>query len=130
MLLSFFFNIRGIVHYEFVPTGQTINRVYYLEVLERLHEKVRQKQPELFTNSWILHHDNAPAHMALSVRVFLATKQITVLEHSAYSPDLAPNDFFLFPKMKEILEGRHFDDNDDIRSNTMAALKAISQNQF
>jgi len=25
---------------------------------------------------------------------FLATKQITVLEHPAYSPDLAPSDFF------------------------------------
>jgi len=31
-----FFFIRGIVHYEFVPTGQTVNQVYYLEVLERL----------------------------------------------------------------------------------------------
>ena len=58
---------------------------------------------------------------------FLATKQITVLEHPAYSPDLAPSDFFLFPKIKELLKGRHID---DIRSNTTAALKAISQNQF
>jgi len=68
--------------------------------------------------------------MALSVREFLATKEITVLEHAIYSPDLAPNDFFLFLKIKEILEGRHFDDIDDIRSNTTAALKAIPQNQF
>jgi hypothetical protein len=44
------------------------------------------------------------------VREFLATKQITVLEHPTYSPDLARNDFFLFPKIKEILKGRHFDD--------------------
>jgi len=64
------------------------------------------------------------------VREFLATKQITVLEHPAYSPDLAPSDFFLFPKIKEIFKGRHFDDNDDIRSHTMAALKPIPQNQF
>jgi len=49
-----------------------------------------------------------------------------VLEHPAYSLDLAPSDFFLFPKIKEILKGRHFD---DIRSSTMAALKAIPQNQ-
>jgi len=42
MLLTFF-DIRGIVHYEFVPTGQTVNQVSYLEVLERLHEKVRWK---------------------------------------------------------------------------------------
>jgi len=61
---------------------------------------------------------------------FLATKQITVLEHPAYSLDLGPNDFFLFPKIKEILNGRHFDDIEDIRSNTMAALKAIPQNHF
>jgi len=39
MLLTFF-NIRGIVHYEFVPTGQTVNQVYYLEVPKRLREKV------------------------------------------------------------------------------------------
>ena len=74
MLLIFFY-IRGIVHYGFVPTGQTVNQVYYLEVLERLSEKVRQKRPKLFANnSWILHRDNAPAHTALSVREFLATK--------------------------------------------------------
>ena len=102
-----------------------------MEVLKRLREKVRRKQPELFANnSWILHHDNAPAHTALSLREFLATKQITVLEHPASSPDLAPCDFFLFPKIKEILKGRHFEEIDDIRSNTTAALKAIPQNQF
>ena len=49
-------------------------------------------------NSCIVHHDNAPIHMALSVREFLATKQITVLEQPAYSPDIAPSDFLLFPK--------------------------------
>jgi len=46
MLLTFF-DVRGIVHYEFVPTGQTVNQVYYSEVLERLREKVKRKRPEL-----------------------------------------------------------------------------------
>jgi len=64
------------------------------------------------------------------VRERLATKQITVLEHPAYSPDIAPSDFILFPKINEILKGRHFDDTDDIRSNRTAAPKAIQQNQF
>jgi len=50
MLLTFF-DIRGIVHCEFVPNGQTVNQVYYLEVLETLHEKVRQKRPELSANT-------------------------------------------------------------------------------
>jgi transposase len=64
------------------------------------------------------------------VRGFLASKQITVLEHPPYSPDLAPNDFFLFPKIKAILKARYFDGIDDIRINTTVALKAIAQNQF
>ena len=68
-------DIRGIVQCEFVPTGQTVNQIYYLEVLKRLREKVRRKRPEIFANNaWILHHDNAPAHTALSVREVLATK--------------------------------------------------------
>ncbi|PNF22077.1 hypothetical protein B7P43_G08889 [Cryptotermes secundus] len=65
-----------------------------------------------------------PVHMALSVREFLASKEITVLEHPPCSPDLAPLTFLLFPKVKEILKGKHSDDTDDIRSNMMAALKA------
>jgi len=53
-----------------------------------------------------------------------------VLEHPACSPDIVPSDFFLFPKIKEILKGRYFDDIDDIRSNTKEALKTILQNHF
>jgi len=110
MLLTFFY-IRGIVHYEFATTAQTVNQVYCLEVLERLREKLRRKRPEILANnSCILHHDNAPAHTALSVREFLATKQTTVLEHRACTPVLAPSDFFLFPKIKGILKRKHFDD--------------------
>jgi hypothetical protein len=72
-----------------------VKQVYYFEVLERLREKVRQKRLELLANnSWILHHENAPAHTALSVRELLATKQVTVLEHPVYLPDIAPSDFF------------------------------------
>jgi hypothetical protein len=62
------------------------------------------------------------------VREFLAGKQMTALEHPPYLPYLAVNDFFLFPEIKEILEVRHFDDIDNIRSNTTAALKVIPQN--
>jgi hypothetical protein len=42
----------------------------------------------------------------------IATKEITVLEHPAYSPDLAPSDFFLFPKIKGIMKGRNFENTD------------------
>jgi hypothetical protein len=66
----------------------------------------------------------------LDVRGVLFSKQITVLEHLPCSPDLAPDDFLLFPKIKEILKEKNYHDTDDIRSNTTAALKAIPQNHF
>jgi len=96
-MLIVFFDIQGTVMAEWVPSGQTVNQQYYIEVLTKFHECVRRKRPELWRNGWILHHDNAPAHNALSATQFLVNKNITVLEHPPYSPDLAPCDFCLFP---------------------------------
>ncbi|XP_060846008.1 protein GVQW3-like [Rhopalosiphum padi] len=46
-------------HYEFAPTGQTINQVFYKQVLERLREEVRRKRPEAWkSKSWFLHHES------------------------------------------------------------------------
>jgi len=36
----------------------------------------------------------------------------------------------MFPKIKEILKGRHFVDIDGIKTNTTAALKAVPQNRL
>jgi hypothetical protein len=94
-----FFDWQGIIHHEFVPRGQTVDKEFYIAVLKRLREAVRRKKPQLWTNqSWVLHHDNAPAHSSFLVRNFLAKNKTTVVLQPPYSPDLAPADFFLFPK--------------------------------
>jgi hypothetical protein len=43
----FFFNVRGVVHHEFVPQGQTVSDAFYVKVLKRLHKRVRHVRPEL-----------------------------------------------------------------------------------
>ncbi|PNF15068.1 hypothetical protein B7P43_G16541 [Cryptotermes secundus] len=50
---------------------------------------------------WFFHHDNAPAHTALSVRQFLTKNGMTPVPHPPYSPDLAPCDFFFFSSSNE-----------------------------
>ena len=51
---------------DWMPEGQTVNQVYYKEVLTNLHEQMRRKRPEMWKNgSWVLHQDNAPAHSAV-----------------------------------------------------------------
>ena len=90
-----YFDIRGIVHVDWVPEGQTVNHVYYKEVLTNLREQVRRRRrPEM----WVLHQDNARAHNALSVKTFLTKHKITVLELPPYSPDLAACDIFYFQR--------------------------------
>jgi len=42
MLLAFF-DSEGIVHHEYAPNGQTINKEFYMEILRCLHESVRRK---------------------------------------------------------------------------------------
>jgi hypothetical protein len=37
------------------------------------------------------------------------------MKHPPYSPDLAPNDFWLFPKIKTTSKGRKFQDTEDIK---------------
>jgi len=66
VMLVVVFDWKGIVHHEFVPRGQMVNKQLYQEVLARLRGAVRRKKPELRENqTWMLHHDNAPAHALL-----------------------------------------------------------------
>jgi hypothetical protein len=72
------FDSRGVVHKEFEPPAVTVNQKYYLEVRGRLRKRVMRVRVETAAD-WILHHDNPPAHTALSVREFVAKKCIPVL---------------------------------------------------
>ena len=111
VMLIAFFDVRGIVHTEFMPQDHTINQNIYRDVLRRLMRSVREKRRELYEKkSWLLHHDNAPVYNALSIREFLAKNNSAVLEQPPYSPDLAPCDFFLFPKLKRVMKGTRFPD--------------------
>ena len=101
VLLTVFFDYHGVVHQEFSRQGRMVNKEFYLEVMRRLREVIWKKRPELWkNNSWLLHHDNAPAHSSLLVRNFLAKNNTEIKPEPPYSPDLVPCDFFLFLRLK------------------------------
>ena len=72
VMLIVFFDMESIVHYEYVPQGQTVNQQFYLQVLKLLRLAVSRKRPQKWAEgTWAQHHDNAPAHTAHSIQVFL-----------------------------------------------------------
>ena len=74
----YFFDFNGVMHYEFLPQGRTVNKD--LEVMRRLREAIRQKRTELGkTPSGILHHDKTPAHSSKLVREFLAKNKTVIM---------------------------------------------------
>ena len=89
------------------------------------------KRPDAWReNRWMLQHDNAPSHSSFVVRDFLAKHATTVLPQLPYPPDLAPADFFLFPKLKSTLKGRRFESFEAIKTNSLAHLRSIPKTAF
>jgi histone-lysine N-methyltransferase SETMAR len=106
-MLIAFLDTERLVHHEYVPRGQTVNKEFYKTVPQRPRDAVRRYRPEKWrSGNWILHHDNAPAHRAVITNEFLAKQNIPSLSHPPYSPDLPPCDFFLFPQLKKTMKVR------------------------
>ncbi|UYV69294.1 hypothetical protein LAZ67_6003158 [Cordylochernes scorpioides] len=117
---------KGVVHHEFLPQGRTVNKEYYLQVMRNLREAIRQKRPDLWKNkNRLLHHDNALAHTSLLVRDFLAKNNTLMMPQPPYSPELAPCDFFLFPKLMRPMKGRRYATLDEIKTASKEELKKI-----
>jgi len=126
-----FFDWKGIVRHEFVPRGQMVNKQLYQKVLVRLRDAVCRKRPELWKNQTLMwHHNNALSHMSLLIRSYLAKHQTSVVPHPPYSPDLAPADFFMFPKLKTTLKGRRFQTIEEIQQNAIRELRTITESAF
>ena len=78
----------------------------------------------------MLQHDKGPSHSSFLVRDFLAKHATTVLPQPPYSPDLAPADFSLFPKLKSTLKGRRFESIEAIKTNSLTHLRSIPKIAF
>ena len=76
-----------------------------------LSRALLQKRPEYQKrqHKTILLHDNAPSHKAKPVKETIEALIWEVLPHAAYSPDLAPSDYYLFASMGHALAEQRFD---------------------
>jgi hypothetical protein len=84
-MLTIFFDIKGIVHKEFALAGQTVNSVYYSDVLRRLCKNVRRLRSEPWRQkNWLLHHDNAPSNTSFFTKELFTKNNMAVVSHPSY----------------------------------------------
>ena len=109
-LLCVWWNFEGVIHFELVPNGRTIDADLYCAQLDRMYAALGEKYPALINRKRVLlQQDNAKPHTARKTKEKIKNLEaIELLPHPAYSPDLAPSDYHLFRSMAHFLHGRSF----------------------
>ena len=68
LMIPFF---DSMIYMHWIPTEQTVNKEYYVEVLREFRKRFHRKRPALFkSGQWHFHQDNAPVHNSILVRLF------------------------------------------------------------
>jgi len=78
----------------------------------------------------IFHQDNAPAHKSVLGMGKLSDLHYKLLKHPPYSPDLAPSDFCLFPKLKLFLAGQRFSLNQEAIAAVEGYFTDLMKNHY
>lgn len=116
VMASVFWDSDGIIMIDYLENGKTITGDYYASLLVKLRIAIKEKRRGKLGKGVLLLHDNAPSHTSHAAVSTAEQCGFEILPHPPYSPDLAPSDFYLFPKLKENLRGRVFSSNDDVIS--------------
>ncbi|KAK3101641.1 hypothetical protein FSP39_005107 [Pinctada imbricata] len=106
---------EGIPLIDYLQKGQTINGTYYASLLAQLRKILNLCVAESsLVKGEFFHQDSAPVHKSVTAVAAIHDCGFNLIEHQPYSPDLAPSDFHLFPKVKEAISGTHFPSDDDV----------------
>lgn len=116
IMATFFWDQEGIILIDFLEKNSTINKERYCQTLTKLKRAFKYKRKHLKDHQITLHHDNATPHSAHQTSDKIASFQWNLMPQPAYSPDLAPSDFYLFSHLKRHLRGLTFDSDDAIKN--------------
>ena len=85
------------------------------------------KRPALFNSGqWHFHQDNASVHNFIRVTDYLTKMGVKTIPHPPYSPDVAPCDFWLFPKLR----GCRYETIGEVKEAVMNVTDTLTQEDF
>lgn len=128
IMLSVWWDYKGILYFELLPNNQTINSNVYIQQLAKLADAIEAKRPVLANcKGVVFHHDNAKSYTSLVTRDKLLELGWNVLSHPPYSPDLEPSDYHLFRSLQNSLNGKIFNNVDDVKSHLIQFFNSKDQ---
>ena len=119
-----FLDSMGVLLVEFFRKGRTLTGEIYATIIQKLKRVyIRKRGIKKWEDGVYLLHDNAPSHTSMVAQDAINNSGFQQLSHPPYSPDLAPSDYFLFPKLKNYLRGRTFSSDDELERSARAWLQ-------
>ena len=106
--------VKGVIMLDFLPKRSTITGVYYANLLDQLRTAICEKRRGKLSKGVLLQQDNARVHTCKFAMDAVEQNGYELIPHPAYSPDLAPSDFFLFPDLKKDIRGLHFQSDEEV----------------
>lgn len=130
-LVVVFWGITGARLIHALPTGVAMNSDYLCNVVfPELDKSCKDQGRTTGVKGLRLHWDNARPHTAAATVSMLSELKITTLPHPAYSPDLAPSDYYLFGKIKHQLLGCTFPDSESLVSAITRIFSEIDKDEL
>ena len=114
VMATVFWDANGIIMLDFLPKRSTITGVYYANLLDQLRTAIREKRRGKLSKGVFLQQDNARVHTCKVAMDAVEWNGYELIPHPAYSPDLAPSDFLLFPNLKKDICGLHFRSDEEV----------------
>ena len=108
VMATVFWDAKGVIMLDFLPKRSTITGVYYENLLDQLRTAIREKRRGKLSKAVLLQQDNARVHTCKVAMDAVERNGYELIPHPAYSPDLAPSDFFLFLNLKKDIYGKPF----------------------
>ncbi|GFT07025.1 mariner Mos1 transposase [Trichonephila clavipes] len=120
VLLCIWWDWKGIIYYELLLYGQTLNSDLYCQQLDRLKLVIDQKRPELTNRrSVMFHQENARPNTSVVTLQKLWELGWEVLMYPPYSPDLAQSDYHLFLALKNFLSDKKLGSREDCKNRLL-----------
>ena len=130
-MLTIFWDSQGVILEHYLERGTTVKSVRYSEMLStELKPAIKTESRDLWPSGVLLLHENARPHTVIHTLQTLVKLGFRVLEHPAYSPDLAPSDYHLFGPFKNALMGRRFTSDEGVKEAVHEWLAAQPKTFF